>query len=154
MYAPATEFVMEDFKITSSILGSFTVTMYVLGFAIGPMIIAPCSELYGRRIVYHISGLVFVICNLGCGFSNSIAMLFVFRFLAGCAGSAPQTVGGGTISDVVPIERRGAAMAVFGLGPLFGPVIGESISRRECQRSRESKALCQQSSSYSRYSIC
>jgi MFS family permease len=51
-------------------------------------------------------------------------MLTVFRFLAGCFGAAPLTIGGGTIADVIATEKRGAAMAVFALGPLLGPVIG------------------------------
>jgi MFS family permease len=49
---------MVEFKSNSSELASFCVSVYVLGFAAGPMIFAPLSELYGRLIVYH--G-----CNIG-----------------------------------------------------------------------------------------
>jgi MFS family permease len=53
-----------------------------------------------------------------------MGMLVAFRFLAGCAGAAPLTIGGGSITDLMLPQQRGAAMAIFALGPLLGPVIG------------------------------
>ena len=47
-----------------------------------------------------------------------------FRFLAGAAGSASLALGGGTIADLIPQEKRGGAMAIFALGPVLGPVVG------------------------------
>lgn len=49
-------------------------------------------------------------------------MLIAFRFLAGC--SAPYTIGGGVIADLFVQEDRGAAMALYSIGPLIGPIIG------------------------------
>ena len=46
-----------------------------------------------------------------------------FRFLAGAAGSAPLALGGGTIADLIPQEKRGAALAIYALGPVLGPVL-------------------------------
>lgn len=46
----------------------------------------------------------------------------IFRFISGFAGAAPLAVGGGTIADCIRVEKRGAAAALFGLGPLLGPV--------------------------------
>ncbi|MCJ1226294.1 hypothetical protein MMC12_002944 [Toensbergia leucococca] len=51
-------------------------------------------------------------------------MFIAFRLLAGCTGSAPLTLGAGSIADLFVSEQRGGAMAVFALGPLLGPVIG------------------------------
>jgi MFS family permease len=51
-------------------------------------------------------------------------MLIGFRFLAGLAGSTPITIGSGTISDMFRTEERGAAMAIWSIGPLLGPVVG------------------------------
>lgn len=53
MFAPGVPELMIEFKSDSSELASFCVSVYVLGFAAGPMIFAPLSELYGRLIVYH-----------------------------------------------------------------------------------------------------
>jgi MFS family permease len=54
-------------------------------------------------------------------------MLIVFRFFEGCAGSAPLAIGGGSLADMIIQEKRGAAMAIWALGPLMGPVIGMGV---------------------------
>lgn len=115
---------MKDFHQSNAIIGSFTVSIFLLGFTLGPLLMAPLSELYGRLIVYHLSIATFVAFVLGCGFSKSITAFLVLRFIAGCAASSPSTIGGGTVADVIPVQERGAAMAVTALGPILAPVIG------------------------------
>ncbi|TVY84063.1 Efflux pump radE [Lachnellula suecica] len=127
MFAPAVTEVMKGFKSSSTILGEIVVSIYVLGFAIGPLIIAPMSELYGRKWIYLISCAAFVIFTMACALSSSMSMLIVFRFLAGCAGSTPVTLGGASIGDMFPKEKRGAAMAVWGMGPQLAPSVGPII---------------------------
>lgn len=105
-------------------MAAFVVSIYILGFAIGPLIIAPISELYGRNICYHVCNALYLVFTIICAVSNSIGMLTGFRFLAGCAGSAPLTIGAGTIADIFPREQRAGAMAIWAMGPLLGPVIG------------------------------
>ncbi|KAI9732210.1 MAG: hypothetical protein M1834_004307 [Cirrosporium novae-zelandiae] len=124
MFAPGVPYLMEDFDFTSTELASFVVSIYILGFGLGPLVLSPLSELYGRLIVYHISNVLFIIFTVACALSSNLPMLIVFRFLDGCAGSATVTIGGGTISDVIPQEKRGAAMAIFAVGPLIGPIVG------------------------------
>lgn len=124
MFAPGASLLLEEFHETSSIIGTLTVTIYLLGFATGPLFIAPLSELYGRLYIYHVCNLVFIAFTIGCALSKNVAMFVVFRFLTGCAGSAPLANGGGTVADVIPQEKRGAALAIFAVGPLLGPVIG------------------------------
>ena len=122
MFAPGAAALCKEFNVTNSTLAAFTVTIYVLGFAVGPLFVAPLSELYGRRIIYHVCNVIFLAFTLGCAASTDAPMFFVFRFICGCAASAPMTIGGGTIADVVPREKRGVAMAIFATGPLLGPV--------------------------------
>ena len=124
MFAPGAADLMADFHTTSAILGTLSVSMILLGYALGPLILAPMSELYGRLIIYHITNVVFFAFIVGCAASSNLASFMVFRFISGAAGSAPQTIGGGTIADVIPQEKRGAAMAIYTLGPMFGPVMG------------------------------
>ena len=68
--------------------------------------------------------ILFVIFTVACAVSSNLNKLIGFQFLAGAAGSSPLANGGGTISDLVAQEKRGAAMALFGIGPLLGPVVG------------------------------
>ena len=133
MFAPGIPLVEKTFHFTNSNLATFVVSIYVLGFAVGPLVIAPLSETYGRQAVYIIFMFCFVICQLACALSTNVGMLLAFRFLAGCAGSTPVTIGGATIGDMFPKESRGVAMAVWGmgaqLGPILGPVIGGFLSQ-------------------------
>ncbi|KAJ6259764.1 hypothetical protein Dda_5404 [Drechslerella dactyloides] len=124
MFAPAIPEVMRDFNNHSTTLSSFIVSVYLLGFAVGPIFIAPLSELYGRRWVYIVCNYVFTAFTVACGRSTSIGMLIAFRLLAGAAGCAPLTLGGGSIADMIPFEQRGKFMAIYGMGPLMGPIIG------------------------------
>jgi multidrug resistance protein len=123
-FAPGVPQVMNTFGESSNVIAGLVVSIYILGFAIGPLIIAPMSELYGRFIVYHVCNLLFFIFTIACAVSNSMGMLIAFRILAGCAGAAPLTMGGGTIADIFPPEERAGAMAIWSIGPLLGPVLG------------------------------
>ncbi|KAJ2995922.1 hypothetical protein NUW58_g1138 [Xylaria curta] len=125
--APGASGLIVEFGIRNSTVATLAVTIYLLGFAIGPLFISAFSEMYGRLVVYHTSNLVFVAFVIACALSRNVAEYLVFRFISGFAGSAPLTIGGGTIADVVPVEKRGLAGALFGLGPLLGPVIGPVI---------------------------
>jgi multidrug resistance protein len=124
MFAPAIPEVLQDFKVTNTTIASFVVSIYVLGYAIGPLLIAPLSEIYGRLPVYHVTNILFVIFTIACAVSSNMGMLIGFRFLAGCMGATPLTIGGGTIGDMFRREERGVAMATWSIGPLLGPVIG------------------------------
>lgn len=122
MFAPGAQDLVREFGITQSIVGSLTVSIYILGYAFGPLLLASMSELYGRLIVYHTSNTVYLAFTVGCALSTNTAMFMVFRFICGCAASSPMAIGGGTIADLYPPSERGKAMALFGLGPLLGPV--------------------------------
>ncbi|CAH0043434.1 unnamed protein product [Clonostachys solani] len=124
MFAPGAATLANDFHITSSTITSLTVSIYLCGFAIGPMVIAPLSELYGRLMIYHVCNVMYIGFTIGCALSKNTGMFLAFRFLAGCASSGPLTVGGGTVADVVPPAQRGSAMSLFYVGPLLGPVLG------------------------------
>lgn len=124
MFAPGVPNVMRDFGSDSQSLATFVVSIYVLGFAFGPLLAAPLSELYGRAPLYNIGNVLFVIFSVGTALSKNMGMIIAFRFLMGLAGCVPITIGGGTISDMMPIQERGKAMAVWALGPLLGPCIG------------------------------
>ncbi|RMD43858.1 hypothetical protein DV735_g1188, partial [Chaetothyriales sp. CBS 134920] len=124
MVAPGVPLVMEEFNNKSETIGSFVVSIYLLGYAIGPLLLAPMSELYGRLPLYHSCNILFAIWTLACALAPNMATLLVFRLFAGIAGSCPLTIGGGSVADVFVASERGTAMSIFALGPLIGPVIG------------------------------
>ncbi|KAK0644562.1 major facilitator superfamily domain-containing protein [Cercophora newfieldiana] len=124
MFAPGIPKIMVEFNETSSITATFMLSVYILGFAFGPLFVAPLSETYGRAPCYHAGNLLFTVFSVGAALSNSMGMLMAFRFLMGLSGSVPITIGSGTIADVMPVEKRGTAMAAWAMGPLLGPCIG------------------------------
>ncbi|PIG83071.1 MFS multidrug transporter [Aspergillus arachidicola] len=96
-----------DFKETDETIISFTVSIYLLGYVLGPLILAPLSEIYGRRIVLSISNWFFVVWQIGW-----------------MGGSACLTLGAGVIADLFEPQQRGKATSIWGVGPLIGPVAG------------------------------
>jgi len=116
-FAPGVPDVMRDFNSTSDLLSGFMVSVYVLGFAFGPLIIAPLSEMYGRLPLYHCCNFFFIVFTIAAAVAGGMAQFVVFRFFMGCFGGAPMVLGGGTIADLIPREQRGTAMAVWMMGP-------------------------------------
>ena len=124
MFAPGVPQVMEEFDSNDNLLASLVVSIFILGYVFGPLIIAPLAELFGRLYVYHVSHILFTAFTVACAYSNSIGMLIAFRLLAGIVGSAPVTIGGGSVADMFIPLQRGKAMSIWSIGPLLGPVIG------------------------------
>ncbi|CCC14583.1 hypothetical protein SMACR_09571 [Sordaria macrospora] len=122
--AVAGQAVADDFGLTDEYTPTLPTALFVLGFGLGPLYLAPLSELYGRRVVYLSCFAMFTVFNICCAVSPNIAALTVFRLFAGMAGSAGPSIGGGTIGDMFSPERRGRAQALYSFGPTGGSAIG------------------------------
>ncbi|KAH6917888.1 multidrug resistance protein 4 [Coprinopsis sp. MPI-PUGE-AT-0042] len=124
MMAPGLPDVAIRYGISDSTTIALTLCVFLLSFAIAPLILAPLSELYGRTWVLHIGNLFTVAFSLGCAFAPNTGALIAFRFLSGISGAAPIACGGGSVGDLFSEKDRASAMAIYSLGPLIGPVIG------------------------------
>ncbi|KAL5466544.1 hypothetical protein PMIN06_000142 [Paraphaeosphaeria minitans] len=124
MSASATLLIMSDFSSTNQTLSASVTSVYILGYAFGPLAWAPLSELYGRLPIYNICNILFLIFSIACAVANSLGALVAFRFFAGVAASCAITISSGTVTDLYPVEKRGKAMTSMILGPLFGPAVG------------------------------
>src|SRR5687767_61748 len=124
MLAPGVPAMMAEFKSDNNMVKTFVVSVFVLGFAVGPLLMAPLSELYGRTPVYHVCNVLFVVFTIACALAANEGMMLVFRFFSGFFGVAVVTCGSGSIADLMPPEQRGKAMAIWSIGPLLGPVVG------------------------------
>ncbi|KAH8601093.1 MFS general substrate transporter [Bisporella sp. PMI_857] len=102
-------------------------SMYVVGFAIGPLLWAPMSELYGRQIVFSTTYGIFAISNILAINSQDIVQVIILRFLAGASGSSSLTNTGGVIADMFTAKDRGLATSIFTAAPFVGPVLGPII---------------------------
>ncbi|KAI1263639.1 major facilitator superfamily transporter [Xylariaceae sp. FL1019] len=122
--APGVPQILDDFGVDNEILAAFVVSIFILGLAAGPLVLAPISELFGRVRVYHVGNILFVLVTLACALATSFNQLIAFRFLAGLVGAGPVTIGGGSIADLTTMKERGTAISIWSLGPLLGPSIG------------------------------
>lgn len=134
MLAPSVPQVLETLRSTggSDSLGSFCVTIYILGFCVGPVVLGPLSDVYGRVLILRACMIMFTLASIACALSQTLEMLIGFRLLAGIFGSAPMTVGAAVVADMYAVGSRDRAMSVFSagsmLGPTLGPVLGSIIN--------------------------
>ncbi|KAK3291686.1 major facilitator superfamily domain-containing protein [Chaetomium fimeti] len=124
MLAPALPDIQKEFNITSDFDGYLIMSIFLLAYAVGPFLLAPLSEMYGRVVVLQSANMIYLIFNTVCGFAQTREQLLVFRFLSGLGGSAPQALGGGVLSDCWRREERGTAVAIYSLAPFLGPAVG------------------------------
>ncbi|KAA8911554.1 major facilitator superfamily domain-containing protein [Sphaerosporella brunnea] len=136
-YVSGARGMMKDFGIKSETTIILGMTTYLLGLASGPLLLAPLSELYGRRIIYLISLFLFFMLVLPACVAKNFETILITRFFAAFAGSVTISNTPGTLGDIFPEEYRTLAFSLywyfpipsFGLeapmnGPVLGPIIG------------------------------
>ncbi|KAF2178637.1 MFS general substrate transporter [Zopfia rhizophila CBS 207.26] len=126
-YSSGTPLLREEFHVPS-VVTTAGLSTYILGFAFGPMLLAPLSEHWGRNPIYMWSWLVLVILQIPAALANSMPTLIGIRFLQGFAGSAPLTNTGGTVADLWERDYSGAPMAIYGLSSTLGPPLALPIT--------------------------
>ncbi|GME60332.1 putative mfs multidrug transporter protein [Neofusicoccum parvum] len=124
MIAPSLEEIGDEFDIESELEQAFVMSIFLLAYAIGPFVLGPLSEIFGRVVILQASNLLYLVFNTVCGFAQTKNQMLAFRFLSGLGGSAPQALGGGVLSDCWRTEERGKAIAIYSLAPFIGPAVG------------------------------
>jgi hypothetical protein len=117
VFSPAFSAVAEDFSC-SRLLTTLGLSLFIAGLGIGPLLFAPLSEFFGRKPIYVVSLLLYIIWLFPCAFAPSIEVLLVSRFLDGVSGSAFVTVAGGTVGDLFEKKDISGPMLVFTASPL------------------------------------
>ncbi|EEP79877.1 hypothetical protein UREG_04723 [Uncinocarpus reesii 1704] len=118
--------IMQEFNVGTEVM-ILGVSLFVLGFAIGPLLWAPMSELLGRQVLFCGTYMALTAFNAGAAGSQNIWTLIILRFFAGSFGSSPLTNAGGIIADMFSASQRGLAMGMFSVAPFLGPVLGPII---------------------------
>lgn len=96
-------------------------TSYLVGLAVGSMLMAPLSEVYGRKPVCVSCLLIFTVMIIPCARSTSIAELIVVRFIGAFFGSVMVSAAPGLVADLVQDEQRALAISIWSIGPMNGP---------------------------------
>lgn len=130
MYLPALPTVQNDLGISASV-AQMTLTMTLIGMAVGQIFLGPISDRYGRKVPLLIGMILFTIATAGCVLAENIWLFLLFRFLAGFAGSSGIVIARAIARDVcegAELTRFFAIlMMVNGLAPILAPVLGGQI---------------------------
>ncbi|KZF18810.1 putative efflux pump antibiotic resistance protein [Xylona heveae TC161] len=122
--APALPQIADSLRVTNDAEQILILSIFVLGFAFGPFLACPLSEIHGRIRIIQSWNFLYLIFNTVCGPVNSAGAMLALRFMAGFFCSASQGIGSGVLSDLFTTKERGRAIAVYSIMPLIGPVIG------------------------------
>lgn len=109
-------------------------TGFVMMLGIGPLVLAPLSETFGRRTLYLTCFTLFSILQIPTAFSQNIETMIALRTISGFFGSVGIANGGGTLSDMFHPEERAGVFGWYLLGPLLGPTLGPMIGGAIVQR--------------------
>ncbi|KAL1959168.1 hypothetical protein VTO42DRAFT_2673 [Malbranchea cinnamomea] len=122
-------FISTHFNVTDENQLVLPISVFLIGYIVGPLFLAPLSEVYGRRILLLGTFFLYILFTLGTALVNNFPGLLVLRLLAGTAASAPLAIVGAVYADIFesPVDR-GRMMAIFGTGTTFGPACSPMIS--------------------------
>ncbi|PPQ86304.1 hypothetical protein CVT24_006487, partial [Panaeolus cyanescens] len=145
VYSGGLQDTMRDLGISYNvaILG---ISLYVLGFALGPLVFASMGEasrsaavlsksllthlsfqMLGRRVVFLVTLSLYTVFQLQGALAHNLPTLLSCRLLTGIFGSSPLTNAGGAVSDIWSFRERGLASAIYATVPFLGPVIGPIV---------------------------
>ncbi|KAL0942955.1 MFS multidrug transporter [Colletotrichum truncatum] len=126
-YSSGINDMVKELGITNSSLPLLGISLYLVGLALGALIMAPLSETFGRRPMY-IGGLtVFLALIPIAALATNFTMVIVARFLGAVAGSVMLSNVAGSIIDITDPKYLPLAISVYSFGPLNGPVLGPLV---------------------------
>lgn len=122
---------MSELLSTSSEAIAWVVTVYLLVIVGTILIFGRLGDIIGKSQVFLYGVMVFTIGSLGCGISNSLLLLIIFRAVQALGAAAAMATNQGIITQVFPSNERGKALGISGtfvaLGAMAGPPIGGFI---------------------------
>ena len=106
---------------------TWVLTSYVVAAAIFTAPVGWLSARFGRKNLFLICLTGFTFASMLCGFATSLTQIVIFRLLQGMFGAALVPLSQATMLDLYPIEQRGSAMAIWGMGVMVGPILGPTL---------------------------
>jgi len=106
---------------------TWVLTSYITAAAIMTAPVGWLASRFGRKYLFITCLIGFTITSMMCGAAQSLAQIVVFRLLQGVFGAALVPLSQSTMMDIYPIEQRGKAMAIWGVGVMVGPILGPTL---------------------------
>jgi DHA2 family multidrug resistance protein len=106
---------------------NWVLTSYIVAAAIMTAPIGWIADRFGRKRLFIICVAGFTVASLLCAMAQNIVQIVLFRLMQGMAGAALVPLSQSVLLDAYPPERRGGAMAIWGMGVMLGPIMGPTL---------------------------
>jgi MFS transporter, DHA2 family, multidrug resistance protein len=106
---------------------TWVLTSYITAAAIMTAPVGWFASRFGRKRFFIVCLVGFTVTSMMCGAAQSLPQIVVFRILQGMFGAALVPLSQATMMDIYPPEKRGAAMAIWGVGVMIGPILGPTL---------------------------
>ncbi|KAI1817781.1 major facilitator superfamily domain-containing protein [Poronia punctata] len=130
-YSPGTQNIAHEFHVGTQV-ATLGTSLFLLGFGIGPLVWAPLSEVYGRRIAVLTPMSISILFTFATATAKDLQTIMLTRFWAAIFASAPVTNTGGVLGDLFSPAYRAMAMAGYAMavvgGPTFGPIVSTALN--------------------------
>lgn len=131
--SPANPVIAQRFGISEEVT-VLTISLYILGFAVGPTIWAPISEVWGRRISMLPPLVCLGLFSIGTAVSTNPQSIFITRFFGGVFGSSSVSNVSAALGDFWSREARGTAVSLYAVmvvgGPTLAPIVGSVLTEK------------------------
>jgi MFS transporter, DHA2 family, multidrug resistance protein len=106
---------------------TWVLTSYVIAAAIMTAPVGWLAARFGRKALFVVCLAGFTVASMLCGMASTLTQMVLFRLLQGMFGAALVPLSQATLLDLYPIEQRGSAMALWGMGVMVGPIVGPTL---------------------------
>ncbi|KAK4163016.1 putative polyamine transporter [Cladorrhinum sp. PSN259] len=122
-------FISKEWNVTNEQQQVLPISVYLIGYVMGPILWAPLSEQFGRKTLTLCTFIAFTLFTLATALSSTWKMFLIFRLLTGIFASAPIAIVPGIIADTCNDPRtRGRNMGLFFMTTVSGPLLAPIIS--------------------------
>ena len=118
-FEPALPTMMKDFHSENDALASLTVSAYVIGYFLGPIVLAPASEVYGRASLLWLGYLLHFACLAVCGSATNVEVFITFRIIMGVTGIALSLLRIAVVADTTSKEKLGLVYSAMSAANIF-----------------------------------